>query len=113
MGFSFPIIPYYRKNRRINRCVAPTQKHQRRCIVSVDKTYKAKDYPRRQTSSENDEPDDQFRQGFFDLLYAYEELSRPSGGKATANEKDMKAFSALGFAGELVNDLGGEARERP
>lgn len=77
--------------------------------MSVDQTYKPEDYPRRQTSSENVELDDQFRQGFFDLLDAYEELSRPSGGKATANEKDMRAFSALGCAGELVDDLAGWA----
>jgi hypothetical protein len=101
--------PYYRsQNIRISRRVAPTRKQQRSYIVS-DKTYKAKDYPRRQTSPDIVEINDQFIQALVEQLDAYEERSQPSVGQATANEKDMKAFSALECAGELVDDLAGWA----
>jgi hypothetical protein len=77
--------------------------------VSVDRTYEAKDYPRRPSLAEIVDLNDQFRDALFEQLDAYEQRSQPSGGQETANGKDMRAFSALGCAGELVDEVAGWA----
>jgi hypothetical protein len=75
--------------------------------VSDDDTHDPDDYPRRKTFPVKLSA--YFTAGLFEQIDYCEEHSRPSGGKSTAEQKDMRAFTALECAGELVDAMAGWA----